>query len=60
MVSLLVLGTVVVLTICNSLAAKFAIGGHALNIVFFGCINCLITGINLALIPPVAGGVLAP
>ena len=54
----LVLIMVLVLTVANSLAPKFAVGGHALNAVFFGSIMCILTGLNLVLIPPVAAGLL--
>ena len=54
----LVLIMVLVLTVANSLTPKFAVGGHALNAVFFGSIMCILTGLNLVLIPPVAAGLL--
>ena len=58
LMSHLVLGTVMMLTISNSLAPKFAIGGHALNTVVYGSIMCIVTGLNLVLIPPVSGALL--
>ena len=58
LVSQLVLGTVIILTIANSLAPKFAIGGHALNAVFYGSIMCIMTGLNLLLLPPISQSLL--
>lgn len=58
LVSQLVLGTVAMLTISNSLAPKFALGGHSLVAAFYGSIMCIITGINLTLIPPIAARLL--
>ena len=58
LMSKLVLGTVAVLTLSNSLAPKFAVGGHTINTVFYGSIMCVMTGINLVLIPPVAASLL--
>ena len=57
---MLTLAAVFVLTVANSLAAKFALGGHSLNIATYGSIMCTVSGINLMLIPPVAQGLMAP
>ena len=55
----LTLGAVVVLTITNTLAPKFATGGHNLKLAFYGSIMCILSGVNLILIPPVAGSLLS-
>ena len=57
--TLLTLAAVVVLTIANTMAPKFATGGHALNLAFCGSIMCTLTGLNLFLIPPVAAKLMA-
>ena len=49
---------VVVLTISNSLAPHFATGGHALKLVFYVSLMCVISGLNLILIPPIAAKLL--
>lgn len=54
----LTLGAVVVLTITNTLAPKFATGGHNLKLAFYGSIMCILSGVNLILIPSVAGSLL--
>ena len=56
--TILTLGAVLVLTVANSLAPKFATGGHSLQLLFYGSIMCTITGMNLLLIPPIAQGLL--
>ncbi len=48
------------LTIANGLAPKFAMGGSRLLISMFGSITCLMTGLNMLLIPPIAAGILLP
>ncbi len=56
--SLITMGAVIVLTVANTLAPKFATGGHRLKLAFYGSIMCTLTGINLIIIPPVAAMVL--
>ena len=56
--ALLTMGAVLVLTVANTLAPKFATGGHSLKLAFYGSIMCILTGVNLTLIPPIAQGVL--
>jgi len=48
------------LTIANGLAPKFAMGGSRLLMSMFGSITCLMTGLNMLLIPPIARGILLP
>ncbi len=57
--SLLIMGAVIVLTIANTMAPKFATGGHSLKLAFYGSIMCTLSGLNLLLIPPMAAKVLA-
>ena len=58
LVGTLVIIMVLVLTVANSFSPKFATGGHPLNVAFYGSIMCILTGLNLILIPPVAAGLL--
>ncbi|PKB79131.1 MAG: hypothetical protein BZY88_14985 [SAR202 cluster bacterium Io17-Chloro-G9] len=46
------------MTISNALAPKFALGGHSLNAAFYGSITCIMTGVNLLIIPQIAGTLL--
>jgi archaellum biogenesis protein FlaJ (TadC family) len=55
----LTMGALIVLTITNTLAPKFATGGHNLQLAFYGAIMCITTGLNLLLIPSIAGTLLA-
>ncbi len=48
------------LTIANGLAPKFAMGGSRLLMCMFGSITCLMTGLNMLLIPQIAAGILLP
>jgi len=45
---------VLVLTVANALAPKFAAGGHYLKLAQSFAITCLISGFNFLVIPPVA------
>ena len=56
--TMLTLGAVVVLTITNTLAPKFATGGHNLQLAFYGSIMCIVSGVSLVLIPNIAGRLL--
>ena len=47
------------LTIGNSMAPKFATGGHNLKVVFYASINCIGSGALLMVIPPIAQKVLS-
>jgi archaellum biogenesis protein FlaJ (TadC family) len=58
MISNLTMAALIAYTISNSLAPKFAKGGHPMNIATFGFITCILTGINLLVVPIVAGGIL--
>ena len=46
------------MTLSNALAPKFALGGHPLIFGLFGSITCLMTGFNMAVIPPIAARVM--
>ena len=48
------------LTIANGLAPKFAMGGSPHVASLFASITCLMTGLNMLLIPAIARGVLLP
>ena len=48
------------LTIANGLSPKFAMGGSPLLMALFGSITCLMTGLNMMLIPAIARSVLLP
>ena len=50
---------ILVLTVSNSLAPKFASGGNHLKIAYYFSIMCLISGINMLLVPQVAGSLLS-
>ena len=56
--TVLTMGAVIVLTIANTLAPKFATGGHHLKLAFYGSIMCTLSGLNLILIPPVASSLI--
>ncbi len=58
MITYLTMSALIAYTISNSLAPKFAKGGHPLNIATFGSITCIMTGFNLLAVPFVAGGIL--
>ena len=54
----LTIAVLIAYTVANALAPKFAKGGHPLLICSFGSITCIMTGVNMLLIPPVAAGLL--
>jgi archaellum biogenesis protein FlaJ (TadC family) len=58
MVGYLILAVVIAMTIANSFAPHFATGGHPIRIVFYGSFMCVMSGVALLLIPPVASIVL--
>lgn len=58
MITYLTMSALIAYTISNSLAPKFAKGGHPLNIATFGFITCIMTGFNLLMVPIVASGIL--
>lgn len=58
MMSNLTLASVLSLTIANALAPKFALGGHTLNIALFGAITCIMSGLNMLIIPAIAARLL--
>ena len=55
----LTLLAVIILTITNSLSPHFATGGHSLKLAFYGSIMCIISGVNLMIIPSIAGSLLS-
>ena len=57
--TLVVMATVLVLTVANTLSAHFATGGHPLKVAFYGGIMSILTGLNLVMIPPMASQVLS-
>ena len=60
LLSTLTMVALISMTISNALTPKFALGGHALIVAFFGGITLMMTGFNLFLIPPVAAKILLP
>lgn len=46
------------LTLINSAAPRFATGGHPIKTVFYGSTMCVLSGIAMLVIPPLAGKVL--
>ena len=59
MISVLTMIAVIILTVSNTLAAKWATGGHSLMLAFYGSIMCCLSGVNLLLIPPISHSVLS-
>ena len=49
---------ILILTVANGLAPKFAAGGHSLKIAFSLGITSLISGINVVVVPVLAGGLM--
>ena len=60
MLSYLTLTALVSMTISNALAPKFALGGHFTIVAFFGSITCVMSGLNMLIIPPIAQSVMLP
>ena len=58
--SLITTVALISLTIANGLAPKFAMGGSKLLMAMFGSITCLMTGLNMLLIPSIAQKILLP
>ncbi len=50
---------ILMLTVANALASKFADGGHNLKISFSLGLMSLISGVNMILVPRVGGALLA-
>ena len=50
---------IIVLTVSNALAAKFASGGSNMKIASQLSVMCLISGINMIIVPTVAGGLIS-
>lgn len=48
------------LTVANALSPKFAMGGSKLLMSLFGSITCLMTGLNMLIIPTIARTILLP
>lgn len=59
LLSLVTLAALLSMTVSNALAPAFALGGHPLNAALYGGMTCVMTGLNLSLIPPVASQILA-
>ena len=59
LLNLVTLAALVAMTISNALAPSFALGGHPLNGALYGGMTCVMTGLNLVLIPPIASQILA-
>ena len=59
MVTNITLIVVVVLTVANSLVPKLATGGHILKLLVYAPVMCIASGVNLVIIPPLAGGLLS-
>ena len=53
------MGAVLILTVANTMAAKFATGGHNYKLAFYGSIMCTLSGLNMFLIPPIAEGLMS-
>ncbi len=58
MLSILTMFALISFTVANALTPKFAMGGHPLITCLFGSITCMMTGLNLLMVPPVASGLL--
>ncbi len=54
----LTLAALIAMTVANSLAPKFAIGGHAVFSTLFASICFILTGLNMLIIPKIASGIL--
>ena len=60
LLSYLTLTALISMTISNAFAPKFALGGHFTIVAFFGSITCIMSGLNMLIIPPVAERVMLP
>jgi flagellar protein FlaJ len=58
MLSILTMIALLSFTVANAFTPKFAMGGHPLNTCLFGAITCVMTGFNMLIVPPIAGGLL--
>ena len=58
LLSTITMVALVSMTVSNSLAPKFALGGHPLVTAVFGSITCLMTAFNMAVVPPVASRIM--
>ena len=58
MLSTLTLVALLSMTVSNSLAPKFALGGHHSITAAFASITCLMTAFNMTVIPPIAARML--
>lgn len=58
MISYLTVAALLAYTISNALAPKAAKGGHPFLICTYGALTCIMTGINMMFIPPIAASVL--
>lgn len=57
-VSYMFQGVIIGLTLINSVAPRFATGGHPIKSVFYGSVICALSGMAMLVIPLVAGKVL--
>ena len=60
MLSVLTIVALISMTLSNSLAPKFAMGGHPIVAALFGGITCVMTGFNMLVIPPIASSIMLP
>lgn len=49
---------IIAFTVANSVTPLFATGGHPVKAVFYGSLMCILTGLSLMVIPPMARSVL--
>ena len=57
-ISTIITGVIVVLTVANALAPKFAAGGHHLKIAYTLSVTCGLSGLNMLIVPRIASGLL--
>ena len=60
MLANLTLVALLTMTFANALALKFAMGGHNTIIDLFVAMTCIMTGLNMFIIPPIAAGLMLP
>lgn len=59
LLNLVTLGALLTMTISNALAPAFALGGHPMSAALYGGMTCVMTALNMLLIPPIASQILA-
>jgi archaeal flagellar protein FlaJ len=55
---MLLLSVMIVLTLVDSVAPRFATGGHPIKTAFYGSMMCITSGLGILLIPPVIAKIL--